>query len=143
MKLRIAVLIFGLFIPLQHSFADELVFVSSVPFQSVDYFGGLNSQIVFHSVRFRDKSWKVAVPVNKVEVILLEDKNIYTTLILKKEEKDYGSIGWLKVEGVIVVVHDKKDFVLWQNFLMRVKEEQEFEKKKMAEPIRVLPPPRI
>ncbi|MDO8430101.1 MAG: hypothetical protein Q7S73_01925 [bacterium] len=140
MKLRSVILVFGLFIPLQYSFADEPVSISSVPFRSVDYFSGSNSQIVFYSVRFGDKSWKIAVPVSRVEVILLEEKDIYTTLNLKNTEKDYSSIDWLKVERVVVVVRDKKDFVLWQNFLMRVKEEQEREEKKLAEPIKVLPP---
>lgn len=140
MKLKTVVLAFSLAFPLSYSFANEPISVSSAPFQSVDYLGGSKSLIVFYSVRFRDKSWKVAVPVDKVEVVLLEDKNIYTTLNLIKPREDYGSIDWLKAEEAVVVVRDKKDFVLWQNFLMRVKEEQELEKKKWAEPIRVLPP---
>jgi len=74
MKLRTAVLAFSLFVPLSHSFADEPISISSAPFQSVDYWDGLNSRIVFDSVKLHEKSWKLAVPADKVEIVLLEEK---------------------------------------------------------------------
>ncbi|MBI3046583.1 MAG: hypothetical protein HYY86_03560 [Candidatus Harrisonbacteria bacterium] len=140
MKLRIVVLALSLFVPLSHSFADEPISVSSIPFQSVDYWDGLNSQVVFDSVKLHEKSWKLVVPMDKVEVVLLEEKNIYTTLNLVNAREDYGSPDWLKAEKAIVVVRQKSDFILWQNFLARIKKRQELERKKWLEPIRVLPP---
>lgn len=140
MKLRTAVLAFSLFVPLSHSFADEPISISSAPFQSVDYWDGLNSRIVFDSVKLHEKSWKLAVPADKVEIVLLEEKNVYTTLNLINVQEDRGSIDWLKAEKAIVVVRQKKDFILWQNFLARIKKQQKLERKKWSEPIQVLPP---
>lgn len=140
MKLRTAVLTFSLFVPLSYSFADEPISVSSVPFQSVDYWSGLNSQIVFYSVRMANERWDVSVPVDLVEVVLSENQTTYTTLNLVNAHKEYGSIDWLKAEKAVVVVRQKNDFILWQRFLAKVKNQQELEKKKWLEPIRVLPP---
>jgi len=140
MKMRTAVLALNLFVPLSYSFADEPISVSSIPFQSVDYLGGSKSRVVFYSVRLHEKFWKLGVPVDKVEVVLLEEKNIYTTLNLINAEKDYVSLDWLKAEKAVVVVRQEKDFILWQNFLARVKDQQELERKRLLEPVRVLPP---
>lgn len=140
MKLRTAVLAFSSVFLLSYSFANEPISVSSVPFQSVDYWSGLNSQIVFYSVRMADERWDVSVPVDLVEVVLSENQTTYTTLNLVNAHKEYGSIDWLRAKKAVVVVRQKNDFILWQKFLTRVRKQQEFERKKWAEPKRVLPP---
>lgn len=137
--MRTAVLAFSLFVPLSHSFADEPISVSSVPFQSVDYLSGRKSLIVFDEVRL-NKIWKVSVPVDLVEVVLSENQMTHTALNLVNAREEYGSPGWLKAEKAMVVVHQKSDLILWQKFLSSVKARQELERKKWAEPIRVLPP---
>lgn len=140
MKIRTAVLALGLFTPFSHSFADEPISVSSAPFQSVDYWGGSDSRIIFYSVRIREKFWQVSVPVNEVAVALNKDKYIYTTINLVNGRQEYPSDdSWLKAEKVEVVVRQKGDFIVWQKFLSKVKKRQELERKKGLKPIRVLP----
>ena len=121
-------------------FANEPVSISSVPFQSVDYLKGLNSRVIFDSVRLYGKNWKLAVLADKVELVLLEEENIYTTLNLVNAGEYDGSVGWLKAEKATVVVRSSSDFKLWQIFLEKIKKEQELERKKWEEPVRVLPP---
>lgn len=120
------------------SFAEP-VSVSSAPFESVDYFSGRQSLVIFHGVRLK-KVWKVSVPVDSADVILSEDQTVYTTLNLVNAQEDYGSLDWIKAEKVVVVVRARTDLILWQKFLTRVRKQQELEKKKWTESIRVLPP---
>ena len=84
--------------------------------------------------------WKVEISVDLVEVVLAEDTKDYTTLNLVNAEESFGNADWLKAEKAVVVVRQKSDLILWQKFLARAKKQQELERKKWAEPIRVLPP---
>ncbi len=121
------------------SFAEP-VSVSSAPFESVDFWSSRQSSIVFYSVRIKDSVWKVAISVDLVEVVLAEDTKDYTTLNLVNAEESFGSVDWLKAEKAVVIVRSNSDLELWQKFLMRVKKQQELEREKWKEPIRVLPP---
>lgn len=129
--------LFFLIVPIVSS--AESVSVSSVPFESVDYFRDQRGSIVFYGVRLK-KVWKVLASVDSVEVELSENQAVYTTLNLVNAQEEYGSIDWMKAEKVVVVVRAQADLVLWQKFLLSVKEKKELERKRLAEPKRVLPP---
>lgn len=134
----ITVLIFSLVFSGVEAMAEPKSFID-VPFKTVDYSAGTASFIYFDWVVINGSFKKVAVPLESVEIILKEASMVYTTLHLINVNNldDYG---YLKPEKVIVIVRCKDDLAVWQKFLLRIKREQEQERKRLLEPIRVLPP---
>jgi len=121
--------------------AEEVSF-SSVAFKSVDYsIATTNSLVFFKDAIIKERLRDISVNVDLVEVLLQEDSKAYTTLeLISVQREDWN---WLTVKKVIVVVRHKDDFFAWQKFLAEIKRLQERERKRMLEPVRVLPPSRL
>lgn len=121
--------------------AEEISF-SSVAFKSVDYsVNAVNSLIFFYDAGIKGTLKDVSVKADLVEVLLQEEPKAYTTLELINVQKEDWK--WLIVERVVVVVRNKDDFIAWKEFLAKIKRLQEQERKRISDPIRVLPPSRL
>lgn len=136
--IRISALIFSLLFLNTKAMAEPKSFID-VPFKTVEYSAGTASYIYFDWVVINKSLKKVAALLESVEVVLKEDKAVYTTLDLINVD-NLDSYEYLKPERVIVAVRHKDDLAAWQKFLLRVKREQELERKRLLKPIRVLPP---
>ncbi len=113
---------------------------SSITFRSADYLGLDKISVTFKDALVDGRLLNISVPLEAVEVILVDGEKNYTTLdITNADDKPPISI-WLMAEKAIVVVRSKEDVRLWQKFLEKLKKKQEQERKERLRPRRVLPP---
>jgi hypothetical protein len=143
--LKNAVVLFSLsFFFLCDSARAELVSFSSVPFRYVDYrIDAFKARIWFKSAVIGGLEKDIEVKVEAVDVVLKEEKVICTTLDLIDVNKNVLDSIWLTPEKVVITVRHKNDLLRWRKFLLLIKKKQEQERKKLVEPIRVLPPEKV
>ena len=136
--MRKIALVFGLLL-IGNGIRAEPVSYSSVSLHSVDSVGGQNPFIHFTAIvnqQLRD----MAVDLDQVEVRLEKDSENYTTLNLIDVTEAPDGSRWLKAEKAVVVIRNESDFEIWKKFLIKLKKEQELERKRFFEPRRILPP---
>lgn len=135
----IVLALFGLAAASTH--ADEISY-SSVPFRAVTYCCPSTEyiSITFHNVYIERIYKDITVPLESVEMKFEESKSKYAVLHILDVKNNHWNSDSIKADKVVVVVNCKDDLRLWEEFLSKLKQKQDRERKIRKIPVRVLPP---